>query len=467
MAGAGDAQDEFEPYRAKMRAEGLPPLAVETFRHYYEQLRSGASGLIAESEIEPVEALEGLEGLADREADGRAALDRVAVIKLNGGLGTSMGMTQAKSLLEVKPGLRFLDVIAQQVLALREQTGARVPLLWMNSFRTREDSLEALARYDLDVPGVPSDFLQHKIPRIDAEHFGPVAWPQERVHEWCPPGHGDLYPALVTSGALAALRAAGIRYAFVSNAENLGATLDLRILGWFAGEGAPFAMEVTERTVADRKGGHLAVRCADGGLLLRESAQCAEDDQEAFQDTRRHRFFNTNNLWLDLDALQTVLDERSGVLGLPMIRNDKPCDPLDPGSPRTIQLETAMGAAIGAFEGARALAVPRDRFAPVKTTSDLLVVMSDAYELTEDRRVVRHPDVARELFVDLDDRYYKRVDQFAKRFADGAPSLRGCRSLRVEGDHVFGANVAVEGAVALSNPAAEPVTIAPGRVLRG
>lgn len=458
---------DFESYAAKMRAEGLPPLAIETFRHYFEQFRGGASGLIAEGEIEPASPLEQLEGLTDREGAGRAVLDRVAVLKLNGGLGTSMGMTGAKSLLEVKPGLRFLDVIAQQVLVLRERTGARVPLLWMNSFRTRDESLAALAGYDLAREGLPLDFLQHKIPRIDAENFGPVVWQQEPAHEWCPPGHGDLYPALVSSGALAALRDAGIRYAFVSNADNLGATLDLRILGWFAEEGLPFAMEVTERTRADRKGGHLAARRSDGGLILRELTQCSEADQAAFQDTGRHRFFNTNNLWLDLDALQAALDDRSGVLGLPMIRNEKRCDPLDPGSPQTIQLETAMGAAIGVFEGARALAVSRARFAPVKTTSDLLLVMSDAYEVTDDRRVVRHPEVAHDLVVDLDARFYGRIDQFLERFPAGAPSLRGCRSLRVEGDHVFGSDVAVEGTVVLENPGPSPVTLASGSVLRG
>jgi len=152
---------------------------------------------------------------------------------------------------------------------------------------------------------------------------------------------------------------------------------------------------------------------------------------------------------------------------LPMIRNDKRCDPLDPASPETIQLETAMGAAIGVFEGARALAVPRARFAPVKTTSDLLLVMSDAYALTDDRRVVRHPDVAHDLVVDLDARFYQRIDQFLERFPAGVPSLRACRSLRVEGDHVFGSGVAVEGSVVLENSSAVPVTLPPGSVLRG
>src|SRR5262249_49097047 len=137
---------------------------------------------------------------------GRAALPHTVVIKLNGGLGTTMGMTRAKSLLPVRHGLTFLDVIARQVLHLRRAYGATVPLVLMNSFRTRDASLRALAAYaDLPVPGVPLDFVQHKVPRIWKAERTPVSWPANPEHEWCPPGHGDIYAALLTSGTLPAL----------------------------------------------------------------------------------------------------------------------------------------------------------------------------------------------------------------------------------------------------------------------
>jgi len=457
----------FEAFESKMRDEGLPELAIRTFRYYYDALQAGESGEIPESAIEPAEGLADLTALDDRAAAGRAALDRAVVIKLNGGLATSMGMTRAKSLLEVKPGLRFLDVIAEQVVALRREHDCRVPLVLMNSFRTRDDSLAALAEHPVALEGLPLDFVQHKVPRIAAAGGQPVVWQKDPDHEWCPPGHGDIYTALVTSGALDALRGEGFRYAFVSNADNLGATMDLRILGWLASESLPFAMEVTERTRADRKGGHLAARRSDGQLILRESAQCPEEDLAAFQDIARYRFFNTNNIWLDLDALQAALEQRDFVLGLPMIRGEKQADPLDPTSPLSIQLETAMGAAIAVFDGARALRVPRTRFAPVKTTGDLLAVMSDAYVLTEDRRVVRHRDTADDLLVELDDRFFKRIDHFLERFPEGAPSLRACRSLRVRGDHVFAGDVSCEGDVLLSNEGEATVRIPSGQVLGG
>jgi UTP--glucose-1-phosphate uridylyltransferase len=369
------------------------------------------------------------------------------VLKLNGGLGTSMGMTQAKSLVPVKNGLTFLDLIARQVLHLRHEYGCRLPLVLMNSFRTREDSLAHLKRYEELASDVPADFLQHKVPKVDADDLTPARWPAEPSHEWCPPGHGDIYTALVTSGTLPVLLEAGYRWAFVSNSDNLGAVPDPAILGWVADEKIPFLMEVCTRSEAHKKGGYLARR-KSGGLALRELAQCPDDELDDFQDVKRHRFFNTNNLWLDLRVLDDVLRRRGGVLGLPMIRNEKTVDPTDPSSPRVYQIETAMGAAIEVFEGARALCVPRARFAPVKTTNDLLALWSDAFILADDARVVsaRPPD-APALLVDLDPTFYKRIDQLEARFPEGAPSLLRCNRFTVRGDVRFGSEVVVEGDV--------------------
>jgi UTP--glucose-1-phosphate uridylyltransferase len=455
----------FAPFERKMRAEGLPDLVVRTFRHAYEQLLSGSRGTLSGAEIDAVDEVPSAETLGDARETGRAALGRTAVIKLNGGLGTSMGMTRAKSLLVVKNGLTFLDVTARQILALRKREGAAVPLLLMNSYRTRDDSLALLAGYGELSAGLAPDFLQHRVPRILADGLGPVSWPADPSLEWCPPGHGDLYPALATSGTLDALLARGFRTAFVSNADNLGAVLDLDILGWFVASGAPFAMEVKERTEADRKGGHLA-RLKDGRLVLREIAQCPEEERASFEDVRLHRFFNTNNVWLDLPALARVLEARDGVLGLPMIRNEKVVDPGDESSPRVVQLETAMGAAISVFEGARAILVPPRRFSPVKTTNDLLAVRSDAFELTEDWRVVPTPEAA-SLVVDLDPTLYRRIGDFEARFPAGAPSLRHCRRLSVRGDFRFGRSVVVRGEVRLEAGSDAARTVPDGALLSG
>jgi UTP--glucose-1-phosphate uridylyltransferase len=451
----------------KMRAEGLPDVAIENFAHYYRLLAEGESGTIAEFEIEPVTELPDAEALPDDPDCAREALDRSVVIKLNGGLGTSMGMTRAKALLEVKDGLSFLDITVRQVLGLRDRFSARLPLVLMNSFYTREDSLAALERYpDLPVD-VPLDFVQGKVPKVRAEDLEPVEWPDDPALEWAPPGHGDLYGSLVSSGMLETLLDRGYEYAFVANADNLGAVLEPRILAWFARERPPFLMEAADRTDADRKGGHIARR-HDGGLLLRETAQASDDDMEAFQDVGRHRYFNTNTLWVNLRALGAVMEEREGVLGLPIIVNRKTVDPSDSSSPEVFQLETAMGAAIGVFEGAAALRVPRTRFAPVKSTDDLLALRSDAYVLTEDTRVQLAPQRAgRPPLIELDSDHFKLLRDFEARFPSGAPSLVECDRLGIEGDVEFGRGVVVRGAVHVHNEGAERLRIEDGAVLQG
>ena len=376
----------------KMRDDGVAEAGVATFAHYFERLRAGEAGVLAESEIEPVDDLPDADELPEDDEGARVALERTVVIKLNGGLGTSMGMTGPKSLLEVKDGLTFLDIVVRQILDLRRRTGACLPLVLMNSFATRDASLEALdAHPELPSDGIAADFVQSRVPKLDADTLAPAQWPADPALEWAPPGHGDLYPSLLSSGMLDALLDAGYAYAFVANIDNLGAVMEPRILAWFARERIPFLMEVADRTEADRKGGHLARRAGGGGLVLREVAQTPEADLDAFQDIARHRFFNTNTLWIDLRALAAVLRERGGVLGLPMIVNRKTVDPGDGGSTAVLQLETAMGAAIDVFEGARAIRVGRERFAPVKTTTDLLALRSDAYELHDDGRIVLAP----------------------------------------------------------------------------
>jgi UTP--glucose-1-phosphate uridylyltransferase len=453
----------------RMTRDGAAPEAIAVFQHFYALLESGASGVIAERDLEP---LDDVPTLADLDADDdavRAALAETVVIKLNGGLATSMGLDRAKSLLTVKDGLSFLDIIARQVLTARQALGVVLPLVLMNSFRTRDDSLAALAAHDgLAVDGLPLDVVQHREPKLLAGDLTPIDWPGDPELAWCPPGHADLYPTLRATGLLDQLLARGMRYAFCSNADNLGATVDGRIAAWMAAEDIPFVMEAATRTAADRKGGHLGRRRADGRLILREVAQTADADLDAFQDIDRHRFFNTNNVWLDLRALRAVLEQTTGVLDLPLIRNLKTVDPQDPTSPEVVQIESAMGAAIQVFEGSRAVLVGRDRFVPVKTTSDLLVLRADGYALDAAGHLVNaearagRPDT----IVELDDAHYKMLRDFEERFPAGPPSLVDCRRLTVRGDVTFGAGVVARGDVVVDGAVSGP-TIADGSVLSG
>jgi UTP--glucose-1-phosphate uridylyltransferase len=170
---------------------------------------------------------------------------------------------------------------------------------------------------------------------------------------------------------------------------------------------------------------------------------------DAFQDIQRYRYFNTNNIWINLKALKTLFDEQK-MLDLPLILNPKTLDPRDDTSPPVYQLESAMGAAISLFDGAAAVRVPRNRFFPVKTCNDLLALRSDCFLYTDDQSLLMNPereelgrhDVVK---VKLDPKYYSKIDGLDERFGDGVPSLVNCDSLTIEVDVGFDAKTFTQG----------------------
>ena len=455
---------DFNAFEIKMRAAGMGDAPVAVFKRNYEALLRNETGMIPEDSIEASGDLPRAESLES--GSGEDLLGEVAVVKLNGGLGTGMGLQGPKSLLSVRDGVNFLDLMVRQTLSLREQSGRKVRLLLMNSFSTSEDTLAHLARYEPQGLAAADEveMMQNMIPKIDAETLKPVEWPQDPEQEWCPPGHGDLYPALVGSGWLDRLLGEGVKYAFVSNSDNLGAILDPALLGFFAKSGAPFMMEVTRRTAADKKGGHLAKRISNGRLLLREVAQCPDGDLDEFQNIDKHRYFNTNSLWLNLEELKAQLTADSGVLPLPMIKYKKTVDPRDFSSTPVFQLEIAMGSAIECFEGALAVEVPRSRFAPVKTTADLLALRSDAYEVLEDGQVrlcEERNGVPPDISLSGE---YKLVDSLPPL---GVPSLIKCDSLKINGLIAFEEGVVIEGDVVFENNNAERKVVHAGTYKNG
>jgi len=442
--------DELWPaYEAKMKAGGKESesdAAINAFKYNFKVLTSGASTMIPESALDPVDDLPEIDKLDITTKP--ELLAQTVVLKLNGGLGTGMGLDKAKSLLAVTGDNTFLDLIAKQVDFMKKRYSMPdMTFMVMNSFATSADTLALFAKYPDLGKGDDLEFVQNKAPKVTAADHSAAAWPADPSHEWCPPGHGDLYPAMLGSGALDKLLAKGIKYMFVSNSDNLGATMCGKLLTYFADSGAPFMMEVAARTDADKKGGHLGKMKEGGGLTLRESAQCPKEDEAAFQDTGKYKYFNTNNLWVDLPKLKAAFDKHGGALPLPVLLNDKTVDPRDKKSTKVIQLETAMGAAISCFEGASAILIPRTRFAPVKKCDDLIALRSDAYILTEDFRIELAPERAGvPPTIKLDD-LYKFVDAMDTLIPNGVPSLIGCNSMKIEGPLEFAAGVVVKGDV--------------------
>jgi UTP--glucose-1-phosphate uridylyltransferase len=223
-------------------------------------------------------------------------------------------------------------------------------------------------------------------------------------------------------------------------------------------------MEVAPRTPADVKGGHVA-RHRDGRLILRESAQCPENELSAFRDINRYRFFNTNTIWIHLEALDRLL-EKQKMVTLPLIRNPKTLNPRDGKSPKVYQVETAMGAAISLFKGATLIQVPLSRFLPVKKCNELLSIRSDRFIFSEENHLVLNPKVRSKIIqIDLDPRYYGNIDIFDERFIHGIPSLVDCESLTIRGDVRFEPNVTIKDRVVITNDLKSQAVIKAGTVL--
>lgn len=427
----------------RMTNDGCSKVAIDQFERMYKVWQSDEAGWMREADIEP---LVDIATVADIHGNmpthiARQALAKTAILKLNGGLGTSMGLDGPKSLLPVRRHkarqMRFLDIILGQVISMRTQHHVQLPLILMNSFRTSKETLSVVKHnHKFHQDDIPLEILQHQEPKVVGHTGYPVEFPEQPEFEWCPPGHGDVYSTLWESGILDILQDHGIEYIFISNSDNLGARPSSIIAGYFSQSKSDFMVEVAHKTAADRKGGHFVIDTATGRLTLREMSQVHPDDKAAAMDESIHPYFNTNNIWIRISALKKVLKEHNGILPLPVIRNNKTVDPTDSTTTRVVQLETAMGAAISLFDNATCIEVDRARFLPVKTTEDLFILRSDRFHLTdsydmEDGNYI-FPSIS------LDQRFYKNIHDFNERFPYGVPSLAAAASVTIEGDWTFG-----------------------------
>lgn len=456
-------ENHFSLFEAKMRKADLSENIIGAFKYSYELLLSGHQGYITEDDITPVKIgdLPRSAKLSEFGALGRENMPRLVRIILNGGLGTSMGLLGPKSLLRVKNGMSFLEII------LRQAEAQGTHLAFMNSFGTERETIAALEKLKPSIR--PYHFLQNRFPKVSQADLKPARSHKNPHLEWNPPGHGDIYTAVYASGLLDELLSQGIKYAFASNVDNLRAHVNPDILGYFVSRDIPFMMEVAPKTPNDVKGGHLAYNKA-GGFILREVAQCTENDLPYFYDMEKYPFFNTNNIWLNLEQIYAFMGKHK-YMPMPIIVNAKTLDPRDSGTPGVYQIESAIGAAIGVFENAAALHVPRSHLLAVKTCNDLLTVRSDCYKMTVNSEIYMNPERIQNFgesrpVVNLDPAYFKLIDDFEARFAN-MPSLLECGSLEVKGDFHFGEDVVVKGDVKLVNNTSVQVAIAPNTVLEG
>ena len=361
---------------------------------------------------------------------------RLVIGKLNGGLGTSMGCAGPKSLIKVKGEKTFLDLIVEQIRELNAKWDSKTPLLLMNSFYTDKEISEFVENSDLPITA----FKQNMFPRLNAESLLPMGPEEWGDQAWYPPGHGDFYNCIEQQGILRQLIEDGKDILFMSNADNLGAVADSKILNHMIEKEIPFLIEVTPKTPADVKGGTLYEQ--NGKLKLLEIAQVPEEHIDEFCSQDKFSVFNTNNIWINLVALEERLKE--GPLNLNVIVNQKNIQ----GKP-VVQLETAIGSALDCFEGAVGLCVSRDRFMPVKKTEDLLLVQSNLFNLeggrlvrNEERKIPHLPEI--KFGNPLD-----KVEEFQKCFST-IPDLLELESLEVSGKVCFKGATSLKGKVKLN-----------------
>jgi UTP--glucose-1-phosphate uridylyltransferase len=437
--------------RETMKTAGLSDSFIADFIQKVDAVRNGETGMVRWEEVgdlDPNADEISLEEIHNSYPLDRALLSKLVVIKLNGGLGTSMGLDKAKSLIPIKGTLSFLSVMAKQIEFLRTKFGIEVPLLFMDSYNTQEDSQKELKLNGFKQT-LRSSFLQHKVPRLDAKTYAPIQSKVEKDN-WCPPGHGDIYFTMMEEGILDELLNKGFEIAFLSNGDNLGATVDPQIVSYLLKENIHFAMEMTPKTLADKKGGAIYRKLVGGKMTqyeLLETAQVPKEHEHEFSGLGKFRTFSTNNLWINLRALKERFNQ--GNFSLSLIVNPKQVDGKD-----IIQLETAMGSAVGNFSNFKGIIIPRDRFAPVKKTEDYLIRRSDAYVLNEDFSLTmakeRKDKGLGEVLVSLDEKHYKKIQQFDALFVS-LPSLLYCEELVVEGEVLFDVPVAIKGKVKFQN----------------
>lgn len=366
------------------------------------------------------------------------AMQKIAVLKLNGGLGTSMGCKGPKTLISVKNNMSFLEIIVRQVSSINKKYGIDMPLLLMNSFNTESDTKDALSKIHLDKPVDIICFNQAHFPRIDAETLLPCTHitPDNQAY-WYPPGHGDVLRSLISEGLVDKLINRGLEWIFISSGDNLGAVVDPQIVGYLANlKGIDFVSEQTAKTIRDVKGGVLIKY--NGTIRLLETAQVPKDHIEEFCNIKKFKSFNVNSIWVRLEALKRLADAGTPI-DLDIIVNPKVVE-----GKRVIQLEQAVGAGITFFKS-EGLLVSRDRFIPVKKTCDLLTVQSDVYDLDSEyvlRACCPIPTV--ELCAPLE-----KMDTYCATFKS-LPSLRGAETVKILSQCTIGPNVKFRGTCTVS-----------------
>lgn len=385
-------------------------------------------------------------------------LNKLAVLKLNGGLGTTMGLSGPKSAIKIKNNMNFIDMVVKQLKSINRKYNASVPLILMNSFNTDERTEKMVSKYsDVDI----QTFNQAQYVKINEENLLPMNLAFEKSKDskkaFYPPGHGDLLTSINTSGILDKLLEQGVEYLFISNIDNLAATVDINILKFITENKIDFCMEVTKKTRTDIKGGTLIDY--EDTMKLMEIAMVPKNKKNEFTSVKKFKIFNTNNLWINIKELKNILSK--GDLNLDIITNSKVVK-----GEHIIQLETAVGSAVKCFNSTAGIVVPRSRFTPIKTCSDLFLCSSNLYAankgtLTLNKNRINQVSLP---VVKLIGKNFQKIKNFDNSFGN-IPDIVDLDVLTVTGNVTFGENVILRGIVIICCPEGGRIDIPDGAIL--
>ena len=432
---------DLSEFKESIEPLGLNADALSGFLHLYARFKQAPGKSLQWDALQTPDAsrLISYEAL-DTPDDSQMVdvLSRLAVCKLNGGLGTSMGCMGPKSSIIVKDGRSFLDLTLLQLEHIGKIKNVNIPLFLMNSFHTHQETVKLLESRKTSFP--VECFQQNQFLRIDKNNGQPLDPHLLGEDAWYPPGHGDIYSCLKDQGLIDRLLDDGKEILFVSNADNLGAVSDSKIAHYMLKNEIPFIMEMTPKTPADIKGGTL-YEDSEGRLHLLELAQVPDQYVDEFCSTRKFTVFNTNNIWIHLRHLKRRMEQ--GPMDLNLIVNEKQV-----AGRSVIQLETAIGAGLGNFGGEKGLVVERDRFFPVKNTSDLMLLQSDLF-VFQNGRMKRNPTSGKNgLPLITWKEPFTNLEEFQSRIPI-IPEMQDLERLEMEGDVSFEGKISLKGRVTL------------------
>lgn len=305
----------------------------------------------------------------DQLVESNCDFSKIAIVKLNGGLGTTMKCVGPKAIVKVKDDLSFLEIIINQIRVLNKKHNCQVPLILMNSYNTDSDPVMNKIIEDCQDIKILR-FNQSKIPRIDVKSGKAMNLIKEDKTSYCPPGTGDFYESLLYSDIYPELIKMNIKHLFVSNIDNLNATPCPKLVKYLQNNSnLEFGIEVTPKTELDVKGGTFIDYLGKTKLL--ELAMVPKEHLNEFYSIEKFKTFNTNNIWLNLERLATTYK-------LDLLKNYKTVN-----DNRVMQIESVIGSAINNFDKTVIFMVGRDRYKPVKKIEDLERIKNE-YSLNDD-----------------------------------------------------------------------------------